>query len=279
VRTIFAAAVVVTALFAGLNSRVAFGDGEQLAASGDNGQADEEVIVRGQARGRIRLEIQRAEDAVYDRFNEINSNDLYDIHCYERTVIDTHIKRRICQSNAWRRYDAAMGEATVRGLQSGVAGGNGEFAQAQGLVASQLATERLIRKEMASLARSDPKLAAAMVRLGQAYRADELVRGSPPDSTLYREIDAGEEDLPGGAARRFEVRIGEVAWSHPLTSRTFTIQGVEGRIRSMRLDCDKGEQKLEYMDEVDWNVPDAWGACTLDVGAKRGTTFALYEYD
>jgi hypothetical protein len=75
-----------------------------------------------------------------------------------------------------------------------------------------------------------------------------------------------------------EVRVGEVAWNHPLTSRTFTIGSVTGRIRDVRVQCGKLNKRLEYKEAVDWTLPDSWGDCSLAVNAKRGTTFALYEF-
>ena len=132
---------------------------------------------------------------------------------------------------------------------------------------------------MRRLAREDPELGAAMVRLGQAYQAEELMTGSRADSTLYREVTGGDQGLPFDAQHLFEVRIGSTQWSQKLGTRTFTIVGVDGRIRGMRVTCDKADRKLEYKDGLDWTIPDGWGACTLSVDAKRGTTFALYEFE
>lgn len=87
------------------------------------------------------------------------------------------------------------------------------------------------------------------------------------------------DGLPFGAQRVVEVRIGEVAWSHTLTSHTFTIAGVHGRVRDLRLTCDNHDSKLAFKENVDWTVPVEWGACTLRVGAKRDTTFQLYEFE
>jgi len=74
------------------------------------------------------------------------------------------------------------------------------------------------------------------------------------------------------------VRVGEAAWQQPLVARTFTLSGVTGRVRDLRVRCDKAARKLDYQEDVDWTVPDSWGDCTLTVYAKQGTTFALYEF-
>jgi hypothetical protein len=47
----------------------------------------------------------------------------------------------------------------------------------------------------------------------------------------------------------------------------------------MLVECDATETRLEYQAEVDWTIPQAWGACTVEVNAKSGTTFALFELE
>jgi hypothetical protein len=82
-----------------------------------------------------------------------------------------------------------------------------------------------------------------------------------------------------GSALPREVRIGAAEWRQELSTRTFTIAGVDGRIRRMRVACDKADRDLEYKEGSDWTIPAGWGACTLSVDAKRGTTFSLYEFE
>src|SRR5262245_24627128 len=97
------------------------------------------IIVREKELEELRLRIERAEDDVYTRFNEINSDDSYDIHCYERTPRNTHISKRVCISNAARAADVAIANATVRAMQGSAVGGSTATAQAQH--ANQLDTE------------------------------------------------------------------------------------------------------------------------------------------
>jgi hypothetical protein len=155
----------------------------------------------------------------------------------------------------------------------------GSTALSQQHHAKQLDTERRVLDELRQLAHDDPVLRAAVANLGQAYQVLEAVTGSRPDGTLYWEVPAGENGLSFDAQHAFEVRIGNAPWSRVLTARTFTIAGVQGSIRRMRLDCDKTQKKLEYRENVDWTIPDGWGECTLYVNAKRDTTFALYEFE
>ena len=53
--------------------------------------AGDEVVVRGQSLGTIRAEIRRAEDAVFTRFNEINSDDEFDIDCRMEVPLGSHV--------------------------------------------------------------------------------------------------------------------------------------------------------------------------------------------
>jgi hypothetical protein len=246
---------------------------EAAPTATDESTPTDEIIVRGKKLEELRVRIERAEDDVYARFNEINGDDSHDIHCYQREPTGSRIERRTCLSNAARAMDTAFADTTVRDLQSRVSSHTPQQYRAK-----QLRTEKLVGDELRRLAHEDPALGAAMVRLGQAYRAEELMTGAKPDWTLYREEHAGGEGLPFDARHVFEVRIGSTEWSHKLTTRTFTIAKVDGRIRDINVACDKADRTLEYKEGLDWSIPDAWGACTLHVDAKRGTTFALYEF-
>jgi hypothetical protein len=72
---------------------------EQAAPAADE---PDEVIVIGRRLGELRRQIETAELAVYARFNEINSDDRFDIHCRERVRYHSHIRERVCESNSWR---------------------------------------------------------------------------------------------------------------------------------------------------------------------------------
>jgi hypothetical protein len=259
-------------------------------ASSPDVPPEDEIIVQGKALEEIRLRIERAENDVYTRFNEINSDDSYDIHCYERAPTNSHIVKRVCMSNAARAADVAIAQATIMALQgptvagaggtsSGVAaapGGMTAIAQIQH--AKQLDTERRVQDELRRLAQEDPVLKAEVARLGEAYRARDTAAGTLPGETLYAEVEAGGTESYD-AQHVFEVRVGDVAWKHALTSRTFTLAKVQGRIRELRIDCDKTTKALDYKADAEWTVPESWGECALEVSARRGTTFALYEFD
>ena len=250
----------------------------------------DEIIVHGKALENLRIRIERAEDDVFTRFNEINSDDSYDIHCYDRLQRGSHIKKRVCLSNAARAAEVGIAQATVYALQGPIVAGQGgttgqgvsaapggQTALAQAQYAKQLEMEQRVRSELQRLAQEDPALRADVERLGEAYRALDVVAGSRPGETLYAELGAGKK-MPFDAQHLFEVRVGNVAWSHALTSHTFTLANVHGRIRELNVNCGNTLKTLGYKADAEWTIPDSWGACTVQVNAKRGTTFVFYEF-
>ena len=95
-------------------------------------------------------------------------------------------------------------------------------------------------KELSQLANEDPALHDAMVRAGQAYQALETVTGSRPEWTLYRDVQAGEDGLPFGAKRLVEVRVGQVAWNHSLTTHPRSARSVRETRQETRIQRSSG---------------------------------------
>lgn len=236
--------------------------------------AADEVVVFGNL-GRLREQVRIAEDAVFLRFNDINSDDRFDIHCGMEAVTGTRIRLRRCVSNDWREQDAGAAASTVGALR-------GEAAvPATMYLAAQRDGQVDLAREMRRLAATDEQLQQAVLRLGAAMRALDDETGTRTDLTLSRPIGAGDyADLPTDARRMFEVRIGKEPWAHALATRTFTLANVVGNIRGLSFDCPRGRRAhLDYEAGVDWTVPEGWSDCALVVQAKRGTSFMLFELD
>lgn len=255
----------------------AFGqpDGDSGADAGASSRVDEEVVVRGRSRAVLRAQIQLAEEAVYARFNEINSDDEFDIHCRRVTPIGSNISRRQCEPNFWREVQARAGQETVLALQ-GSSALPPEMFLAEGLFKYQLLDE-----EMQRLAAEDEELRRSIIRL---VRLMEAERGDALPATFFLTASiqekAGETELPYDAALRTSVRIGRDPWSYTLALQTFTIAHVYGEIRRVEVQCDgRRKQRLRYEIDVEWTVPEAWAPCELTVRATPGTTFALYEFE
>ncbi len=266
------AAIVTVLLGAAALRSVAVGGETDAGQAATATTAPDEIIVLGRI-DELRRQLLRAEDAVYERFNEIESDDRFDIHCRMESRIDTHIPARICVSNSWREQDSNYGKALL-GEWRGEPG-----SIPQQYAAEQLRMQHLLKEEMRRLAAEDEQLYQIVVRLADAQRAYAEAMGAGPPRTLWRQVMPGPDGLPFGAQRMFDVRVSLEPWSHPLTHRTFTIGDVSGEIRKLQLDCDQGSAPIEYRAGVDWTLPSGWGTCKLRVDATRDTTFALYEFE
>lgn len=256
-------------------------DGAGAAADAPAGAAaesqtpvDEEIIVRGQSRAILRFEIQQAEQAVFDRFNEINSNDEFDIHCRREQLTGSHIPRRVCQANFWRDAQAVAGQETVRGLQ-----GSASF-DAQQFLSEAIYKRHLLEKEIRRLAKEDDEFMQALTRLANLTQAMQT-RELPPElsATASRDATPSEGPLPYDASLKTDVRMGRKPWSHALRQRTFTIANVYGEIRSVDVECRGRKERLQYEAGAEWTLPDDWQGCDLRVEAPVGTTFSLYQFE
>jgi hypothetical protein len=71
----------------------------------------DQVIVRGgpKALAALRQEMIRLEERYFERYNELNTIDDFDVHCDAETSAGTKLKRRRCQANYMR--DALAAEA------------------------------------------------------------------------------------------------------------------------------------------------------------------------
>ncbi len=233
----------------------------------------ENIVVRGRRLHELRFELRVAEDAVYARFNDINSDDRFDIHCEDEKRTASRMTERRCLSNSWREQDANIGEGTTRALQGLPGGANlGSFR------AEQLRMQQLLQEELLRLALHDDGLKRAVMELGEKQLQLDEVRGREPGLTRERELSGVDGRLPFGAQRGFEVKIDGEPWSQALTQRTFTIVLFSGEIREIDVACDGGGGDLEFAADVEWTLPADWTACIVSVRAQPDTTFALYEF-
>ena len=76
----------------------------------------EEVIVRG-SKSIIDLkhEMYEAEDTLFDFFNLINTDDQFDVRCYDEVPTGSKIPRRVCETNWFRNQHAWETQKLMRG--------------------------------------------------------------------------------------------------------------------------------------------------------------------
>jgi hypothetical protein len=235
-------------------------------------QTIEEVIVRGRSYGELRAQIRIRQDAVFARFNEINSDDAFDIECKMEPRLESHILERSCLSNSWREQSANYAKAWLRGARGEPDSISADYR------GEQLRMQALLKEEMRRLAYEDAELGAAVLQLGQAMQALQLRTETRPSWTMFHETAAAGGELAFNAERIFDVQIGLAPWTHYLTYPTFTLDGVSGNVRRIEVDCEQGSQAVDYESEIEWTLPQGWTRCVLLVRAKRGSTFTLYEF-
>ena len=148
----------------------------QNAVEPRDGAPIDEVIVPGRAPENLRLEIERLETAVYDRFNALNSNDEFDIHCFERAPTGSNIPQRTCAPNFVIEGEA---RAARRMLKDGRGSDANNFSRAE-LKVGMEQKSRELTEEMQRVARSDEQLLRGRLRL----RASNLRR--PDERRLAR---------------------------------------------------------------------------------------------
>jgi hypothetical protein len=234
---------------------------------------DDEVIVRGRRGVELRLEIERAENAIFGRFNDINSDNRFDITCRLEAPIGSRIDRRVCESNDWREQAANFGSAWVRQSR-----GEGGPLPEVFILAQQLG-QRQLADEMRRLVYQDEELYQAVERMGRARMELAEFSRSAFRGSYAREVIPNEEGLPLGAARMFQVWVGSERWTHPLKLPTFGMAQISGKIRKLEIECDEGRERHRYEDNQAWTLPPDWSACVLLVSAQRKTEFALYEFE
>jgi hypothetical protein len=142
------------------------------AASAQNAPAviTDEIIVRGRTAEALRLEIERAEETVFARFNEINSDDRFDIHCKSQVPTGRHIPARVCAPNYLRDAEANHAKAILTGIgdpQAAVAEGHYRHLE--------------LEQEMHRLVLEDEKLLRAMERLVQLRGHRGRARAEPQE--------------------------------------------------------------------------------------------------
>jgi hypothetical protein len=82
----------------------------------ESSESIEEVVVLGSnPLFKLRLEMYRAEDALYNLYNSLNTNDEFDMSCYKEASIGSQIRRRVCRTNFDRKRHAEEAQKIMEG--------------------------------------------------------------------------------------------------------------------------------------------------------------------
>jgi len=143
-----------------------------LAATPSSQKADlDEVTVNGE---RVKLEAMRKElvqleDKFYDRYNELNTNDDFDIHCIEEARTGTRFIKRSCRAVYQERAFAEEGQAAFKILQRFREKGP-QIADGGPPVPATLIVQRRLpeyKKNLEDVARKDPELTRLLEERGK----------------------------------------------------------------------------------------------------------------
>ena len=66
----------------------------------------EEVVVRGRRVGELRLEVELKRERAYEIFNELNSNDDFDVSCDQENTSGTRLRRHVCRAQFENRISS-----------------------------------------------------------------------------------------------------------------------------------------------------------------------------
>jgi hypothetical protein len=137
------------------------GSAHAQEASSSPSQDVEELVVPGRTPESLRVEIERLEAAVYDRFNALNSDDEFDIHCLEHARTGSNIPSRTCAPNFVIQAESRAARNTLRDGRSGL--GNHHNPAEQRMRMEQKSRE--LTAELQRVAREDEQLLRDLVRL------------------------------------------------------------------------------------------------------------------
>jgi hypothetical protein len=163
---------------------------EPLAAQAADAAREEpeEVIVRGRRLADFRAELDTAQLRVYEVFNELNTDDTFDVHCQRESVTGTRTRRQICRPEFKNDIAGDAAKAWINALID-VCGGvsptcifeNARAAsQAKSAALAEEAREPLMVKrfadEMARVVRDHPEMQQALLDYEAVERAYDEAR-------------------------------------------------------------------------------------------------------
>jgi hypothetical protein len=152
----------------------------------------EEVVVRGKRLTDLRFEVQVARERAYDLFNDINSNDDFDVYCREEGRTGTRSTQRVCRAQFENRVSADAAKEYVATLfalcqlnsegfldtQACMFDGPGQSARsaAQGVEGALPGKHEQMTEEIFRLARENDEFAQAILDWYEANRQYEAAR-------------------------------------------------------------------------------------------------------
>jgi len=129
----------------------------QATEENDQDQPMEEVIVIGQRTlGSLRVQISKAEDRMFDIYNKLNTDDLYDVHCRmeRRRGIASRIRFKYCTTVYFDKTEADTTQLAMNGVPVGASYMNAKLAH----------YNPIMREKWMQLAKDNPELLQAIMQ-------------------------------------------------------------------------------------------------------------------
>ena len=76
----------------------------------------EEVVVRGRRIGELRAEVEDARERAYELFNDLNSNDDFDVYCRRESRSGTNVPQVVCRAQFENRISADAAQEYMASL-------------------------------------------------------------------------------------------------------------------------------------------------------------------
>jgi hypothetical protein len=154
-------------------------------------QEPEELIVRGRRLEDFRFAVEAARVRVYDLFNDLNSDDAFDVHCQEESSSGTRMRQHVCRPQFKDDIANAAATAWAQGIKescpphwptqvcifSDYASLARSRAQAEEAKAGPM--QKRFEQEMARVVSESPELQRAMLDYEAAERGYDEARRAP----------------------------------------------------------------------------------------------------
>jgi hypothetical protein len=161
----------------------------QPAASAVADEDPEEVIVRGRRLADFRAELEAAQLRVYDLFNDLNSDDAFDVRCQLEDATGTRLQQQVCRPQFVDAIASDAAAAWVNGFKDRCHGGltqecifdnPGAASQAKSAALGEEGREANMQErfaaEMARVVRDHPEMQQALLDYEAVERAYDEAR-------------------------------------------------------------------------------------------------------
>ncbi len=176
-----------------LLSTATLGGNTALAQGNAEAASTDEIIVRGQRLADFRAEMEKARERAYDIFNDLNSDDDFDVHCRDEGRTGTRSTQRVCRPRFESRISSAAAQEYLAMLSWSCPGdavtgfidtqkcmfngvGQRATANAQGVESQALSRREQMNAEILRLARQNLQFGQAILDFYEASQRYEEAR-------------------------------------------------------------------------------------------------------